>query len=134
MKKKVFILMLSIVISNSIVAQNTKDVVMSKQSDGTYIVNTTTIAKDVKGFKGATPLKIFIKSNKIVKVEALSNHESPNFFSKVKQGLLNKWNNMKVSKAAKTEIDGVTGATFSSKAVKENVKRGIIYYQKNKGK
>lgn len=30
------------------------------------------------------------------------------------------------------EADGVTGATFSSKAVKENVKRGIAYYLKHK--
>ena len=39
---------------------------------------------------------------------------------------------MKASKAATAQVDGVTGATFSSKAVKENVKRGIAYYQKHK--
>ena len=50
----------------------------------------------------------------------------------VKQGLLNKWKGMKASKAATVQVDGVTGATFSSKAVKENVKRGIAYYQKHK--
>ena len=44
----------------------------------------------------------------------------------------NKVNGMKVSKAATVQVDGVTGATFSSKAVKENVKRGIAYYQKHK--
>ena len=30
------------------------------------------------------------------------------------------------------KVDGVTGATMSSDAVKENVKRGLEYYQKNK--
>lgn len=105
---------------------------MTKQSDGTYIVKTTNLAKDVKGFKGATPLNIYIKKDKVVKIEALPNKESPNFFNKVKQGLLNKWNGMKVSKAATTQVDGVTGATFSSKAVKENVHRGLNYYQKYK--
>lgn len=106
--------------------------VMSKQADGTYVVNTTTLAKDVKGFKGNTPLNIYIKAGKVVKVEALANQETPNFFNKVKQGLLQKWNGMKASKASTANVDGVTGATFSSKAVKENVKRGVKYYMAHK--
>jgi electron transport complex protein RnfG len=39
---------------------------------------------------------------------------------------------MTVKKALKADVDGVTGATYSSDAVKENVKRGLQYYQKNK--
>lgn len=112
--------------------KRTDKTAMSRQADGTYVVNTTSLAKDVKGFRGATPVRIYIKSNKIVKVEALPNQESPNFFAKVKQGLLTKWNGMKASKAASTLVDGVTGATYSSKAIKENVKRGAAYYLKNK--
>lgn len=136
MKKKVFMFaaLLLMSMASTMVAKGkfTNDNVMSKQSDGTYVVNTTTLAKDVKGFKGNTPLKIYIKSNKIVKIEPLTNRESPNFFAKVKQGLLCKWYGMKASKASTTQVDGVTGATFSSKAVKENVKRGAKYYVKNK--
>ena len=136
MKKKVFMLaaIMMMGLANTMIAKGnqTNDNVMTKQSDGTYVVNTTTLAKDVKGFKGNTPLKIYIKSNKIVKIEPLTNRESPQFFAKVKQGLLNKWYGMKASKASTTQVDGVTGATFSSKAVKENVKRGAKYYVKNK--
>lgn len=106
--------------------------VMTKEADGTYIINTTTLCKDIKGYRGNTPLSIYIKKGKIVEIKPLANQETPNFFNKVKQGLLNKWNGMKVSKAATVQVDGVTGATFSSKAVKENVKRGIAYYQKHK--
>lgn len=105
---------------------------MTKLSDGTYVVNTTTLAKDVKGFRGNTPLNIYIKGGKVVKIEPLANHETPNFFNKVKMGLLKKWYGMKTSKAASANVDGVTGATFSSKAVKENVKRGVKYYQTHK--
>lgn len=136
MKKKVFMLAAIVMMgmTSTMIAKGklTNDNVMSKQSDGTYVVNTTTLAKDVKGFKGNTPLKIYIKSNKIVKIEPLTNRESPNYFAKVKQGLLNKWYGMKASKASTAQVDGVTGATFSSKAVKENVKRGAKYYLKNK--
>ncbi len=35
---------------------------------------------------------------------------------------------MKVEKAAENDIDGVSGATYSSKAVKQNVKIGAKYY------
>lgn len=106
--------------------------VMHKQSDGTYVVNTSSLCPNVKGYRGATPLEVHFKSGKIVKVVALANRETPRFFQKVKDGLLGKWNGMSASKAAKSDIDGATGATFSSKAVKENVKAAAAYYKKNK--
>ena len=121
-------------ITSSVIAKtgHANNEVMSKLPDGTYVVNTTTLAKDVRGFRGNTPLNIYIKAGKVVKIEALSNQETPNFFNKVKQGLLQKWNGMKATKASTTNVDGVTGATFSSKAVKENVKRGVKYYMAHK--
>ena len=39
---------------------------------------------------------------------------------------------MTVSKAMKAQVDGVTGATLSSDAVKKNVVKGLEYYKKNK--
>ena len=108
------------------------DDVMTKKADGTYVVNTTTLAKDVKGYLGTTPVEIHIQKNKIVKVVPLKNQETPKYFARIKKLLLTKWEGLKVSKAEKTQIDGVTGATMSSDAVKENVKRGLQYYQKHK--
>lgn len=107
-----------------------KDDIMTK-SNGVYVVNTTKLAADVKGFKGATPLKIFIKGNKIQKIEALPNKETPKYF-KMLDPLLVKWNGMAVKKVATAKVDAITGATFSSNAVKENVKRGVDYYLKHK--
>lgn len=127
------LLLIAGVTSNVIAKSNhTSNEVMTKLPDGTYVVNTTTLAKDVNGFRGNTPLNIYIKGNKIVKIEALANQETPNFFNKVKQGLLQKWNGMKTAKVSSANIDGVTGATYSSKAVKENVKRGVKYYMSHK--
>ena len=107
------------------------DGIMTKEN-GTYIVNTTKLAADVEGYEGPTPLKIYIKGGKVEKIEALKNDETPQYFAKVKKLMLDKWNGMTVDKAATAEVDGVTGATFSAKAVKENVRRGLNYYKKHK--
>ena len=105
---------------------------MTKEADGTYVVNTTTLCKDVKGYRSTTPLSIHIKSGKVVKIEALRNQETPKYFVRVKQGLFDKWNGKKVQKAEKLTVDAVTGATLSSEAVKQNVRAALKYYIKNK--
>lgn len=96
------------------------------------IVNTTTIASDVKGYIGTTPVKIYITNNKIDKIEALPNEETPKYFFKVKKQMLDKWNGMTVNKAINAKVDGVTGATLSSDCLRETVKKGLQYYKKNK--
>ena len=107
------------------------DEIMTKE-DGTYVVNTTTLGKGVTGYVGTTPVKIYIKKNKVEKVEFLKNQETPKYFAKVKKALLNKWDGLKVKDAAKQKVDGVTGATFSSDAVIKNVQLGLEYYQQHK--
>jgi len=106
------------------------DNVMTKQKDGTYVVNTTTLASNVRGYVGATPLEVYIKKNKVVKVVALPNKETPKIFAKVKSGMLPKYAGKKTS--AVSSVDGVTGATYSSKAVKANVEAAVKYYKTHK--
>lgn len=109
----------------------TKDV-MTKNSDGTYVVNTKTLTPKVIGYRGTTPLNIYIKNDKVEKIEIQKNQETPKYLTLIKKDLLGKWNGKKVSKAVKMKVDAVTGATMTSDAVKENVKKGLEYYQKNK--
>jgi Na+-translocating ferredoxin:NAD+ oxidoreductase subunit G len=106
------------------------DNVISREND-TVIVNTMQLGKNIKGFRGNTPVKIFIRKNKVVKIETMPNHETPQFFAKAKT-LLDQFNGQTVSKAVKMNIDGVSGATYSSEALKKNVKLGLEYYKKNK--
>ncbi|MBR5687173.1 MAG: FMN-binding protein [Prevotella sp.] len=108
-----------------------KDNVITKEG-GMTVVNTTTLAKDVVGYNNITPVKIYIKGNKIEKIEALPNDETPRYFAKVKKNLLDKWNGMTVAKAQTAQVDVVTGATLSSKAVIENVRRGLKYFKNRK--
>ena len=108
------------------------DEVMTRSADGTYVVNTTTLAPTVKGYAGATPLKIHIKNDRVVKIEALPNRESHNVFLRAEKGLFGKWTGKHVGEASKQKVDAVSGATYSSNAIKENVKRGLSYYRKHK--
>ena len=107
------------------------DKVIRKQNNGTFVVNTSTIAKDVRGYNGPTPLEIHIKDDRIVKIIILSNNETRNYFERVKKNLMSKWIGMKVNKGLSTDIDAVTGATYTSDAVTENMKRALEYYKKN---
>ena len=108
------------------------DDVMRKEKDGTYVVNTTTLAEDVKGYIESTPVEIYIKGNKIVKVVMLKNQETPKYNARVKYQMVSLYEGKKISKKSTVEVDGITGATFTSDAVKENVKRGLEYYWKHK--
>ncbi|GAB6960174.1 hypothetical protein JCM15754A_15090 [Prevotella aurantiaca JCM 15754] len=106
------------------------DNVMRKQEDGTYVVNTTTLVTNVRGYKGATPLEVHIKKDKVVKVVALKNNETPQYFAQVTSNMLPKYNDKNISKVG--SVDGVTGATFSSRAVKANVEAAVKYYKAHK--
>ena len=133
MKKKLFRLtgMVALLLAAVMLQSAKPDEVITKE-DGMTVVNTTTLSKDVIGYMDATPLKIYIKKDKIEKVEALKNQETPKYFLRVKKQMLDKWNGMKVNDALKANVDGVTGATMSSDAVKENIRLGLEYYKKHK--
>lgn len=108
------------------------DDVMKKEKDGTYVINTTTLAQDVEGYNGPTPVEIYIRKNTLVKVVMLKSQETPKYNARVKQLMLPRYEGVKVTKKSTPAVDGVTGATFTSNAVRENVKRGLEYYWKHK--
>ena len=94
--------------------------------DGAFVVNTKPLAKDVQGYGGPVPLKIHIKDGRVAAVEAEPNAESPDFFNRAKT-LLNHWQGKSVDEALAEEVDAVSGATFSSKAIIANMQRGLAY-------
>ena len=129
--KKYFIIVIAAVVMMSAGQQDSP---ITKEN-GTVIVNTTTIAKNVEGYNGAVPVKIYIKKNKIEKIEkieVLKNQETPKYLAMVKKSLLNAWDGLTVKAAKAKKVDAVTGATFTSEALIENVNKGLDYYQSNK--
>ena len=126
--KKIYISFLLFALAlTSFVADET----MTKE-DGAFVINTIEIGKNVEGYQGTTPLKVYIKNNKVEKIEFLKSTETPKYYAKVKKALQDKWNGLKVKDAKAQQVDAVTGATFSSEAVIENVRLALDYYQNHK--
>ena len=92
----------------------------------TLVVNTTDLCKDVIGYDGPTPLKITVVKGVVTSVEALPNTESPSYFERVLQsGLLKAVVGKTPADAVKMPLDAVSGATYSSEAVIENLRAGL---------
>ena len=124
----VFTLLISVLFFSSFMAG---DSTMTKEN-GVYIINTTELGKDIEGYYGPTPMKVYISKNKVEKIEFLKSMESPKYYAKVKKTLQDKWNGLKVKDAKTQKVDIVTGATFSSEAVIKNVQLAIDYYDSHK--
>lgn len=124
-------IVLSVLLVAAVMVASAQEV-MKKEKDGTYVVNTTTLAQDVEGYNGPTPVEVYIQKNKILKVVPLKSQEGPKYVAKVKKEVLPKYEGISVKKGTVPEVDAATGATFTSKAVMENVKRGVAYYKKHK--
>ena len=108
-----------------------KDETMTKEN-GMYVINTTELGKSVEGYQGPTPLKVYIKNNKVEKIEFLKSTETPKYYERVKKFLQTKWDGLKVKEAQDKQVDAITGATYSSEAVIKNVQLALEYYLKNK--
>ena len=123
--------LLTALLAVAMVTASAQDV-MRKEKDGTYVVNTTTLAQDVEGYNGPTPVEVYIKKNKIVKVVPLKSQEGPKYVAMVKKEMLPRYERMNVKKGTVQEVDAVTGATFTSRAMQENIKRAVEYYKSHK--
>ena len=126
MKKIVFVA--AIALCTACGGKDFDDGVMQK-SGKIYTINTETIC-NARGYHGNTPVKVTIKKDVIMNVEALPNRETPRFFDRVKQTMLPKFREVKFKDYA--TVDCVSGATISSKCVRENMKAAYEYYTEHK--
>lgn len=111
-------------------AEKTKIDTLRTLEDGTVVINTTYLAKDIKGFGGTVPLEIYLKKGKVQQVKSLPNSETPDFFQEASE-LLERWNGKTTQQALAMKVDGITGATYTSNAIIGNMKAGLKYADKN---
>ena len=96
--------------------------------DGSRKVSSINIAQDILGFAAPTPVVIQISDNKVIKVEALKNSETPEFMNSVlENGLLQQWDGLTLEEALNAQVDAVSGATMSSLALIKTVCRTLEY-------
>lgn len=107
------------------------DDTMTKEN-GVYVINTTEIGRDIEGYQATTPLKVYIKKDKVEKIEFLKSQETPKYYVKVKKALLNKWDGKKVKDAKTQNVDAVTRSYLFLRSRRENVRLALDYYQNHK--
>ena len=73
---------------------------------------------------GPTPIEIRIKKDTIISITPLANEETPGYFNDA-VAILKKWIGLTPAKGLQIEVDAVSGATFSSNALIENVRAGL---------
>jgi uncharacterized protein with FMN-binding domain len=87
----------------------------------TFTFSTEGIADDVRGFAGATPLQITVADGKIADIKPLRNAETPDFFNQVASDLIPQYVGMTPQQVLDSDVDAITGATYSSRAVKQTM-------------
>ena len=96
------------------------------QGADTLKVNTKDIAIDVMGFNGPTPVEISIFKGVITDIKVLPNQESPRYLQHVlESGLLKGLIGKTPAEARDMQLDAVSGATYTSNALIENIRRGL---------
>lgn len=92
------------------------------------VVNTVGLGSKLLGYGGIVPLEIYITEGRIDSIKALPNNETKDVFQRLyDEGLMNAWDGRTLEEAATLDVDGVSGATYSSTAVIGNVRAGAEY-------
>lgn len=96
--------------------------------DGTIIINTTPLTKDIIGYNGPTPVQITLRDGKITRITALKNIETPEYYGAViNSNLFDTWYGKTLEESVKIHPDGVAGASYTSAAYIRNIEAGINY-------
>ena len=102
------------------------NVAAANKKPKSFVVNTEKLGKEVMGYAGTTPVEITVTDGKIEKIVALPNEETPGFFQRVLESpIFTVLNGKTVKEASEVKLDAVSGATYSSKAVIENIRLGL---------
>ena len=100
----------------------------------TPVIYTGELGKKIYGYNGTTPLNIHIEGGRIVRIEALPNDETPQYFKRAAAKIFPQYEGKTVAEARQLRVDAVTGATYSSEAIIKNIQLGLEQAASNKGK
>lgn len=96
--------------------------------DGETVIHTADVPGVIDGYAGPVPLDIYISDGKITEIRPLPNAETPSFFKRAAE-ILPMWEGKTPREALTLRVDGVSGATYSSIAIINNVHAGLATYE-----
>ena len=86
-------------------------------------------ADQFEGYNGSTPVFVYLdKDNTIQSVVGGANDETPGFYRRAAEGILDKWNGLSVNDAISQEVDVVSGATYTSQSLINNLRTILTVY------
>lgn len=100
---------------------------ITRTPDGNVIIHTAAIPGTINGYAGPVNLDIYISDGKISEIKPLPNVETPSFFRRA-AALLSAWNGKTPEEALDLKVDAISGATYSSSAIINNVSQGLALY------
>lgn len=101
---------------------------ITQSEDGKTVINTAGLPDVINGYAGPVPLEIYIEEGKISDIKPLPNTETPSFFERAST-ILEQWKGKTPQEALQLKVDAVSGATYSSQALINNVNAGLEYYE-----
>lgn len=101
---------------------------ITASSDGSAIIHTAVIPGTINGYAGPVPLDIYISDGRLSEIKALPNAESPSFFKRASE-LFKTWIGKTPDEVLEMKVDGISGATYSSAAIINNINAGLSYYK-----
>jgi len=126
MKKTIIIAAIMLLIAGTTTLDaRTKKKSSAKKANTTQVIFTGDIANKVIGYNGPTPLNITVKNGVIENIEVLDNQESPGYLKRATAKVLPQYIGKTVAEAKKLDADIATGATYTSKAIIQNIQMGL---------
>lgn len=126
MKKTLIIAAIMLLVAGTVsLDARTKKKTTAKKANSTQVIYTGDIASKVIGYNGTTPLNITVKNGVIESIEVLPNQESPAYLKRAKDKVLPQYIGKTVAEAKKLNADIATGATYTSKAIIQNIQMGL---------
>ena len=126
MKKSIIIAAIMLLVAGTVsLDARTKKSTKKAKASTTQVIYAGDIANKVIGYNGTTPLNITVKNGVIENIEVLPNQESPGYLKRAKDKVLPQYIGKTVAEAKKLNADIATGATYTSKALIQNIQMGL---------
>lgn len=97
-----------------------------------FMFYTAPYTNHINGLLGPTPLLVSLDSeSRIMKVDVLPNNETANYGKRAIDGVIHSWNGKTIAEALETQVDGVSGATYTSKALIRTMQTRLATLEQN---